>query len=115
MSDLTDYEKNQVLAKATHVGLFSAAPSDAGGGTEITGAGYARQTVTWTLTNDTAVSAADVVFTNAGADWPQVGWVGLFDASTAGHLTQWVPITAFTLGSQRTYTIPAGDLEVDFS
>lgn len=110
----TDYEKDAILDQCTHVGLFSAAPSDAGGGTELSGAGYARQAVTWTRTGDTGANAADITFENTGADWSEVGWAGLFDASSAGNLIQWVPITAFTLGAGRTYTIAAGDLEVTF-
>ena len=60
MSSFTDYTENLVLTyllttdsatrpTAWYVGLFTAAPSDTGGGTEVSGNGYAR-VVTGTIT-----------------------------------------------------------------
>jgi hypothetical protein len=110
----TDYAKNRVLADCLYVGLFSAAPSDAGGGTELAGSGYARQAIAWTLTGDRAVNSADINFANSGADWLPAGWIGIFDAANGGHLMDWMPMTPVQLLADGTLTILAGDLKMDF-
>jgi len=58
MSALSDYSEKLLLdwlmttgsatrPTAWYVGLFTAAPSDSGGGTEVSGNGYSRQSVTF--------------------------------------------------------------------
>jgi hypothetical protein len=75
--------------------LFTVAPSDAGGGTEVSGGGYARAAVTNNSTNFPAAdngakeNAVEVVFPHATGDWGEVEAVGLLDASTAGNLLAW--------------------------
>ena len=74
---------------AWYVALFTAAPSDSGGGTEVTGSGYSRQSVTFdaaatpggTTSNNNLVS-----FTASGGDFGTVSHIGIFDASTSGNL-----------------------------
>lgn len=74
---------------AWYVALFTAAPSDSGGGTEVSGAGYSRQSVTFdaaatpggTTSNNNLVS-----FTASGGDFGTVSHIGIFDASTSGNL-----------------------------
>ena len=41
-----------------HIALYTASPSDPGGGTEVTGGGYARQAVTFTVSGNTASNNA---------------------------------------------------------
>lgn len=74
---------------AWYVGLFTAAPNDAGGGTEVSGNGYARQAVTFAAATSGAGTTAntnDVVFTAAGGAWGTITHIGIFDADTAGNL-----------------------------
>lgn len=75
-----------------YVGLFTAAPSDTGGGTEVTGGSYARTGVTsstgnWAAPSGTPrqISNANVITwgTNPTADWGTVVAIGLF-SSLAG-------------------------------
>lgn len=81
----------------TYVGLFTAAPTDAGGGTEVTGGSYGRASVTNNTSNWAAPSGTPrqisnsnaINFTTPTADWGTVVAVGLFDASTAGNLLYW--------------------------
>ena len=58
MSALSDHAENLILnflmtsgtatrPTAWYVALYTVAPSDAGGGTEVSGNGYSRQTVAW--------------------------------------------------------------------
>lgn len=84
-------------SRVTSLGLFSAAPSDAGGGTELSAAGYSRKTVTWSApagdpasTNNTAV----ITFGPFTADPPSAGWCALFDAATVGNMLMWWTLTA---------------------
>ena len=74
---------------AWYVGLFTAAPSDSGGGTEVSGSGYAREAVTFAAASTpggTTSNTGDVSFTAAGGDWGTITHIGIFDASTSGNL-----------------------------
>jgi hypothetical protein len=79
---------------ALYVALYTAAPSDSGGGTEVTGGSYARVQRDPLDANWTAASATDGKTDNAAAitfpaptgNWGQVTHFGIFDASTSGNL-----------------------------
>lgn len=98
MAALSDYSENLLLQwlmttavvtrpTAWHVALFSVAPSDAGGGTELSGGGYARQPAAFTVSGNVASNSAVIEFVNNGAlDWPNIVAVGIFDAATLGNL-----------------------------
>ena len=92
------------------VGLLSAAPSsDADSGTELSGGGYARQSVTFTApaTDSGNVrkidNSADITFPVATANWPEVVAAALYTASTGGSMLYWG-----SLATPR--TVPAGDV-----
>ena len=78
-----------------HVALFTAAPTDAGGGTEVTGGSYARVSVTNNATNFPAAASGlkqngtAITFPTATADWGTVVAFGLFDAGSGGNLLYW--------------------------
>lgn len=100
MAALSDHAENLLLnwlmttdsvtrPTAWYVGLFTAAPNDAGGGTEISGDGYSRQSATWdtaTGTGGTTANDSDISFTASGGNWGDVTHIGIFDASTDGNL-----------------------------
>lgn len=104
----SDYAENKVIdhmtGKATwaavtaHVALFTAAPSDAGGGTEVTGGSYARKATVaadWTAASGgSASNASALTFPKATASWGTVTHFGIFDASTSGNLLRWGPLGA---------------------
>lgn len=77
----------------TTTALYTAAPSDAGGGTEVTGGSYARVSKTNNATTWPAASGGsksngtDHDFGTATADWGTVTHVGIFDGST--NLLMW--------------------------
>lgn len=96
-----------------YLALFTAAPGEAGGGTEVSGTSYARQTVAFTTTGDTSSNSAAVEFPTAGSSWGTVTYVGVFDASTAGNLLCYAALTASkTIDSGDVFRIPAGDLDI---
>lgn len=77
--------------------LYTAAPSDAGGGTEVTGGSYARQNTSgkWAAPSAGSVASnATVAFTTASANWGTVTHAGIFDASSGGNLLRWGALTA---------------------
>lgn len=126
MSSFSDYLENKVLdhvfgagtlAKPDcYVALFSAAPSDAGGGTELSATGgYARLALPdLTVTGNAATNGAALEWAAASAAWSgTVTHLGIFDASAAGNLLAWAPLTtARTVASGDVFRIPAGDLDI---
>lgn len=104
------------VVSTLRVGLFTAAPTDAGGGTEVTGGGYARQAVTFgapTQNGEDAVIAntGAVTFNRTGTPVNAVA-VGYYDAATAGNLLAWSTITSAALGDNEVVSFPVGQLQV---
>lgn len=97
------------------VALYTAAPSDSGGGTEVTGGSYARKSTAgadWNAAASGSASNANAItFVTATASWGTVTHFGLFDASTAGNLIRWAALTnSKTVGSGDTASFAAGAL-----
>ena len=101
---------------AWFVALYTAAPSDAGGGTEVSGAGYARQAVTFNAAatpGGTTSNTADVSFTAAGGDYGTVTHLGIFDASSSGNLLWHGALTASkAVEDGDTITFSAGNIDL---
>lgn len=128
MAGFTDYLENKVLlhvfggssytAPSTlHVGLFTAAPSDSGGGTECSGGSYARKSMpnmTVSGTSPTqATNGAAVEFATATGAWGTVTHCGVFDAATSGNLLGWAALTTSkTVSSGDVFRFDAGDLDI---
>jgi hypothetical protein len=102
-----------------YVGLFTAAPSDTGGGTEVSGGGYARQTATFTVsgTDPTeATNSAAIDYPTATADLGTITHVGVFDALTSGNLLAYAAVsTSKTINTGDVLRIPAGDLDIQLT
>jgi len=128
MSSFTDYTENLVLTylfttgaatrpTAWYVGLFTAAPSDTGGGTEVSGSGYARVvtgTISGSGTATTFTNAAAIEFAAAsGGNWGTIGWAGIFTASSGGTLLAWAPLTTSkAINDGDIFRIPASSLSI---
>lgn len=103
-----------------HIALYTAGPTDAGGGTELTGAGYARVQVSradsqWTLSSGAVSNTNTITFPTPSANWGNVTHFGIFDASTGGNLLFHGSLTtAKTVNSGDTVTFPAGQLVIQF-
>jgi hypothetical protein len=121
MGAMSDYLENKLIDQifraqafsfpgTLHVGLLTAAPSDSGGGTEVSGGSYARVAVTASLANfagtqsagsTTASSGTSGTTSNNGAinfPTPSAGWgtvthFGIYDAASAGNLLFWGALT----------------------
>ena len=74
-----------------YVALFTAAPTDAGGGTEVTGGSYARKAVTNNPTNWPAAAGGVksngvvITFVTPTGAWGTVTHFALMDAASAGN------------------------------
>lgn len=128
MSSFSDYTENLVLnwlftgnsatrPTAWYVGLFTAAPSDTGGGTEVSGNGYARMatgTITVAGTATTATNAAAIEFAAAsGGNWGTITHAAVFDASTGGNMIAWAALTTSrTINDGDVLRIPASSLSI---
>lgn len=124
MSSFSDYLENAVLnhvfrntalsAPATvYLALFTAAPSDAGGGTEVTGGGYARQSIAFGApAGGVITNSAAKTFTASGAAYGTVTHIGIFDASTGGNMLAWSPITSAVVGDGDSITFAIGAVQL---
>ena len=109
-SGKSDYLENKILGYIytgaafaapanVHLALFTAAPTDAGGGTEVSGGSYARlqkatTTANFTLSGNTLTNAAIFAWADATANWGTVVAIGIFDAASGGNLLHWGDLTA---------------------
>jgi len=123
----SDYTENKVLEHAVgktafalptaYVALYTVAPTDAGGGTEVTGGGYVRvQTTgaTWSTAASGAITNTNaVVWPQATGDWGTIVAVGLHDALTAGNLLAWATVdTAKQIQTGQTASFASGDIDI---
>jgi len=117
----SDYLENKIVdhlfrtgafAKPTglFVALFTAAPSDLGGGTEVAGGSYARVNLAPLDTNWKATqggtsgasagtggltsNAVAITFPAPTANWGTVTHFAIFDAASGGNLLIWDALTA---------------------
>lgn len=87
--------------RPVYVALFTAAPSDSGGGTEVSGGSYARVAVAPADANWSAPDAtggltdnvAAITFPAPTANWGQATHFGIFDRATGGNLLIWGALT----------------------
>ena len=128
MAGFSDYLEDKVLdhvfggssytAPGTlYVGLYTAAPSDSGGGTEVSGGSYARKSMPAMTVSGTspteATNGAAVEFVTATGSWGTVTHVGVFDAASSGNLMAWAALTASkTVSSGDVFRFDAGDLDI---
>ena len=127
MSGFSDYLEDKVLehifggnaftAPSTlYVALYTVAPSDTGGGTEVSGGAYARQTATFTVsgTNPTTASnTAAIEYPTATANYGTVVAVGVLDASSSGNLLAYSTLdSSKVVSSGDVFRFNAGDLDI---
>lgn len=129
MPGFTDYWARKVLDHSTgktsigtaptvSIGLFTSPPTDAGGGTEVSGGSYARKTTAATDWNAASGSgpastsnAQDLAFPTPTADWAPISTpvvaFGAFDAASGGNLLWWDWLGNYP---RKPFTADTGDL-----
>ncbi len=136
MADMSDYLEGQIrhhifrtstFTKPTvlAVALYTAAPGDAGGGTEVTGGSYARVQRDPLDANWSAASATDgltdnvasLVFPTPSANWGLVTHNALLDATSAGNFLFTAALTASKTinNGDPAPEYPIGDLDFTFA
>ena len=107
MAGLSNYAEDLVLdwlftaASATrpttwYVALYTVAPGEGGGGTEVSGGSYVRQSVSFTVSGTAPTQAANsaaVEFPTATASWGTVVAAAIYDASTSGNMLAFADLT----------------------
>lgn len=122
MAMLSDYLENKLIDQlfraqafsfpaTLHVALLTAAPSDTGGGTEVSGGSYARVAVTNSLVNWAGTQGAGTTTASSGtsgttsnnnnisfpsptANWGVVSHFAVYDAASSGNLLLWGALSA---------------------
>jgi hypothetical protein len=121
--NLTNYLENKLIdhflgttsytmPADVYVALFTVAPSDAAGGTEVTGGSYARQIATFTAASSGATSNdSNIDFTGMPATTTVA--IGIFDALTTGNMLLYGTLTTNkTTDAGDTLRIATGDLDI---
>lgn len=116
--------KQGMPKRPVYVALFTAAPSDSGGGTEVSGGSYARVAVppldaNWTgasATTGLTDNASTVTFPTATADWGTVTHIAIMDRLTGGNYLFTGALTASKVVSNGdTFSYGANTLSVTFA
>lgn len=98
---------------AWYLGLFTTDPGEAQGGTEVSGNGYAREAVTFTVSGDTASNSAAIEFSAATGSWGTITHVAVYDASTGGTQIAYAALTTSkAIDTGDILRIPSGDLDI---
>jgi hypothetical protein len=96
-----------------YLGLFTADPSS---GTEISGSGYTRKAVTFTVSGDTATNSGAVEFPTATGSWGTISHVAIFDAATTGNQIAYAALTTSRdIGTDDILRFPVGEVDVTLS
>ena len=126
MAGFSDYLEDKVLdhvfggvaytQPTKHVALYTVAPTDTGGGTEVTGGSYARQTGAFTVSGTnptTAANSSAIEYPTATANYGTVVAVGIFDALSSGNLLAYANLTTSKVVSTGdVFRFNAGDLDI---
>jgi hypothetical protein len=125
MSAMSDYLENEILdhilgtgaytmPTTVYVGLSTGSFNDDNSGTELSGSGYARQSIAFNAASSgTADNSGAVDFPAATGSWGTVSHFGLFDASTSGNLLIHGALTASkAVATGDILRIAAGDMDI---
>lgn len=121
MSNMSDWLENGLvdllfrgqaitLPASLFISLYTANPTDAGGGTEVTGGSYARVAVVRALANFAGTQSAGSTVASSGAggqtsnngtitfpaptaNWGTITGLAIHDAISAGNPLFWMPLT----------------------
>jgi len=96
-----------------YVGLFTSAPSEAGGGTEVSGGSYVRKAGSFSVSGNTATTSAAIEWPTATASWGTITSIGIYDASSGGNLLAYANLSSSkTIASGDVFRIPTGDIDI---
>lgn len=101
---------------AWYVALYTVAPGESGGGTEVSGNGYERTAVTFSVSGTAptlATNSGAVEFPAATANWGTIVAAAVFDAQTAGNMLAFGDLTTQkTIQSGDVLRFAAGEIDI---
>lgn len=123
----TNFLENEILdhitgngsytAPTPYLALFTAAPTDTGGGTEVSGGSYARVDVSslfGAAASGSVANDGEISFPTASASWGTVVAFAIFDASSDGNMLVWGDLTTSkAVGSGDTAKFAIGALVIN--
>lgn len=124
MSSFSDYLENALLnhvyrntalsaPASVYLALYTVTPTDAAGGTEVTGGGYARKAVTFGAPSAGVIlNTAALTYTATGANYGTIVAVGYFDALSGGNMLAWDGIASALINDGDSITFNIGDLSI---
>jgi hypothetical protein len=128
MAEMSNYLENALInatlrntsyttPTTVYLGLYTSDPTDADTGTEVTGNGYARQSITFGAPSDgVSTNSAAIEFPQATGSWGTVAYIGIRDASTSGNLLFHTALDASkAIATGDVFRIAIGSLSVAFA
>jgi hypothetical protein len=125
MAEMSNYLENALInatLRATsftspatvYLALYTSDPTDADSGTECSGSGYARQSITFGApANGVSTNSAAIEYAQAGGSWGTISHIGIRDAVTAGNLLYHSALDASkTIATGDVFRVAAGSLSV---
>lgn len=125
MSAMSDYLENEILdhilgtgaytmPTTVYVGLSTGSFGDDNSGTELSGSGYARQSISFgAAASGTASNDAAVEFPAATGSWGTVSHFGIYDAASSGNLLIHGALTASkVIATGDILKIAIGDMDI---
>lgn len=125
MAEMSNYLENALInatlrntgytsPTTVYLALYTSDPTDADTGTEVTGNGYARQSITFgSPSNGVSTNSAAIEFPQATGSWGTVAYIGIRDASTAGNLLYHTALDASkTIATGDVFKVAIGSLSV---
>lgn len=97
-----------------YLALFSTTCSPTAAGTELSGNGYSRQSVTFgtAASGGTISNTANVAFTASGGNWTQSISSAIMDASTGGNVLYYFNGSPKTVSNGQTLTYESGSIDI---
>lgn len=129
--NISDYLRTALLNHSLNVatltppsfvwaGLYTVAPTSAGGGTEVTASDYVRVKTSWSPASlGTIQNSADIRFPASGVtlnSWGTLLAMGLFDSLSGGHLLYFGTLSApVLLGLGNDFKVATNNLAISLS
>lgn len=97
-----------------YLALYSTPPTDTTSGTELSGSGYSRQSISFGAASaGNVASTGNVTFGPASGNWSTVTSIALVDASTSGNILFYKNIASQSVKSGNSLIVESGTLIIN--
>jgi hypothetical protein len=125
MASFSDYLENKIVNQtlrgipyvppsSVYIALHSNNPGESGNNYELTGNGYSRKKVEFSVPNNgVSLNENDIIFDTALYDWTPVTHMSIMDSEFGGNMLYYGNIPAsITIIAGNNFRIPPGNLSV---